>query len=77
MDVDQGTGGDRESAYLVLRVTRVPHLTRSDELLFRDVRGHNRSTTKSDWTKTKYGGKIAWLYEGEKQKYVTYDKIPT
>jgi hypothetical protein len=77
MDVDQGTGDDRGSAYLVVRVTRVPHMTRSDEFLFKDVRGHNRSTTKSDWTKTKYGGKTAWLYEGKKQKYVTYDKIPT
>lgn len=32
MDVDQGTGDDRGSAYLVSRATRIPHMTRSDEL---------------------------------------------
>jgi len=76
MDVDEGTGHDR-GAYLVVRVTRVPHITRLDEFSFRDVRGRNRSTTKLDWIKIKYGGKTAWLYEGKKQKYVTHDKIPT
>ncbi|KAH6721037.1 hypothetical protein BKA61DRAFT_567648 [Leptodontidium sp. MPI-SDFR-AT-0119] len=69
MDVDEGH--DRGGAYLVVRVTRIPHIARLD------VRGRNRNTTKLDWTKIKYDGKTAWLYEGKKQKYVTHDKIPT
>jgi len=76
MDVDERTADDGGSAYLVVRVTRVPHITRPDEFVFRDVRGHNRSTAKFDWTKTTYDGKTAWLYKGRKQMYVTYDKIP-
>ncbi|KAF4625120.1 hypothetical protein G7Y89_g13047 [Cudoniella acicularis] len=71
------TGGSREGAHEVVRVTKVPHMTRPDEFLFKDGRGHTRTTSKSDWTKTMYGGKVAWLYQGRKTTYVTHDKIPT
>ncbi|RFU26295.1 hypothetical protein B7463_g10056, partial [Scytalidium lignicola] len=75
--LQEGTGGGRESDYMVVKVTRVPHMTRLDEFTFRDRRGHRRTTTKLDWTKTTYGGKDAWLYQGHSLNYVTHDKIPT
>ena len=75
--LQEDTGDGRESDDMVVKVTRVPHMTRLDEFNFRDRRGHRRTTTKLGWTKTKYNGNDAWLYQGHSLNYITHDKIPT
>jgi len=74
-ELQEGKGGGRESDYMVVKVTRVPYITRLDEFTFRDRQGHRRTTTKLDWAKTTYDRKDAWLYKGHSLNYVTYDKI--
>ena len=71
------TGASKEGEYTVVKVTKVSHLTRPDEFIFNDQRGHTRTTTKSDWTKEKYDGKTVWVYRGRKTTYITYDRIPS
>ena len=71
----ESTEASAEGQYRVVKVTKISHMTRSDEFIFNDQRGHKRITTKSDWVREKYDGKTVWMYRGRKLTYVTYDRI--
>lgn len=65
----QGGGDDRKE--VEVRVTRIPHTLRKDELCF-GRNGHNQSSTEDDWVKRKRDNRTVWVYRhGKKTVYWT------
>lgn len=58
-----------------VRVQIKPHLTSRDEYIFKDKKGHSKSTDRREWHKGEYEGKSVWFYQGGKTNYFTYQKI--
>ena len=57
--------------YTEVRVDKVPHLTRHDEYIFKDGKGHKKSTARGDWERTTYEGETIWTFQGKKTIYFT------
>ena len=49
-------------ACVKVNLTRKARMTKRDEYIFTTDKGSSRSTDRDNWTKTEYGGKIAWCY---------------
>ena len=54
-----------------MRVTRIPHTLRKDELCF-DRNGRTQSSTEDDWVKRRQDNQVVWVYRhGKKAVYWT------
>lgn len=65
----------REHKYLIVKVTKIPHIMRADEFVFDDEKKRHRKTKKSDWARTTYDGNTAWAYKYRKVTYISFSRI--
>ena len=71
-EVDQDAGpsasrqGGDDRKEVEVRVTRIPHNFRKDELCF-DRNGRNQSSTEDDWVKRKRDNRTVWVYRHRKK----------
>jgi len=60
--------------YIIVKIRVVPHTTRKDEIIFKNAKGNNTSTLRSEWVKIEYNREIAWQYTTKRHTYITYDE---
>ena len=58
-----------------VQVTKQSHKFSPDEYLFKDQRGHTRSTKKEDWREEGHGSQKIWAYRGKQTTYISLEKI--
>src|SRR6266699_1147516 len=52
-----GVGGQSDvRVEMVKKLNKVPHMTRANEFVFTNKKGHKHTTTKDDWQKAKFQG---------------------
>ncbi|KAH9208845.1 hypothetical protein DL95DRAFT_414385 [Leptodontidium sp. 2 PMI_412] len=70
-DIQQAATSTAESDHHVVKVTKTAHRLSKDEFIFKDKKGRSRSTTRDDWRRTTYNGRVAWKHH----KYICFDDI--
>lgn len=68
-------GAQSAGIYVEVKVERVHHLTRRDEFVFTDAKGHQKSTDRDEWKQITYNGEKVWAFHGKKTTYITRKKV--
>jgi hypothetical protein len=61
--------------YVEVKVERIHHLTRRDEIVFSDFRGRRRSTDRDEWQQILRDGEKVWAFRGKTTTYITRQKV--
>ena len=68
-------GVSKRREHIEVQVAKQSHKFSSDEYLFKDQRGHTRSTKKEDWREEGHGSQKVWVYRGKQTTYISLEKI--
>src|SRR6266566_2535081 len=60
---------------IVVRVWKVAYTFHLDEYLFKDRKGHTKSTKREEWISEGHGDEKVWIYRDKKVTYVSEKKI--
>ncbi|KAI1825240.1 hypothetical protein F4861DRAFT_201895 [Xylaria intraflava] len=68
-EVEQTSASSRRHISLV-EVQRISHTWGADKYVFRDSKGHRKSTERNDWERLDLDGGRVWVFHGKKTTYI-------